>query len=300
VPALTIQAKENIMPDTPPLSVKDQKSIQEKLKGNALLASLMMTSPASAFQYLGYDFKTTDFDDVKPPTSEDAALVKKILGILQEGGTILKKPHVIQPAADKALLKPPIPKKKNGRPADITLGVSKATVQYVLEKYTKTSFKGQDFYFPSQNWWGIDVKGESISLDLTQEKAQIVAKLQGKLSFSLWLLGVKLYEWKLEFPIEIGVLAAFFVDEDGLLYLSISKGEISLINAPFPVSLTADLIEKITSMVPYIPLINLPTKFDLPTTSSYSTDEAAVRLSGVSIDDQSISLEFQLEESPRS
>lgn len=288
------------MPDEAPLSKKDMQAIQQKLNGNSLLAALLMTSPADAFRYLGFDFKPTDFDDLRPPTREDADLARMLVKSLQEGRSTLAEPYIVQPASDPDLLKPPKPKKKSSRPADITLSVSKATLQHALKLYTEANFRGQEFTFPTQDWWDVTAKGQEITLDLTQEQANVLAKLQGKVSFSLWLLGFKLYEWKTEFPIEIVVQAAFSVDDNNWLYLSISRGKIGIANAPFPASLTSDLIERITNIVPYIPLTQVPTRFQLPDTRSYTTDETAVQLSDISIDDNAVKLEFQLEYSPSS
>ena len=73
-----------------------------------------------------------------------------------------------------------------------------------------------------------------------------------------------------------------------------------MVNAPFPARLTADLIAKITNIVPYIPLIKMPTSFSMPGVSSYTENEVGLALSGISISDKEVGLQFQISESPLS
>ena len=284
----------------PPLSGKDHKEIQKKLNDNALFVSLMMASPVDALAAAGHKFKAADFENISPPTSEDAHLIKILKEAIGSGETRLSSPIVIQPAPDADSLRPPQPQAKSKKAPDITLSVSGNTIQYALKRFTQDSFKGQIFSLPDLEWWSISAKGDDIFLELKNDSALVKATFTGTIEFVLWLLGIKLANWKSEFPIAIEILASFSIDEYNLLYLSIAKGQISMVNAPFPARLTADLIAKITSIVPYIPLIKMPTSFSMPGVNSYAENEVDLELSGISISEKEVGLQFQISESPLS
>lgn len=239
------------MPDgQSPLSGKDQQEIQEKLNNNALLVALMMISPAEALAAAGHKFKASDFEDVSPPTAEDARLIKALKASISSGETSLSSPIILQPAQDANSLKPPAPKAKSKKQPDVALSVSVSTIQYALKRFTQDRFKEQEFILPELGWWTFSAKGKDITLDLNNDSALVKASLDGTVEFTLLLLGFRLASWKSEFPISIDILASFNIDDNNLLYLSIYKGQISMVNAPFPVSLTTKLLDIITSIVP--------------------------------------------------
>jgi len=284
----------------PPLSARDLKEIQKKLNDNALFVSLMMASPVDALAAVGHKFKAADFEDISPPTSDDARLIKILKEAIGSGETRLSSPIVIQPAPDADSLKPPQPAAKSKKAPDVTLSVSGNTIQYALKRYTQDSFKGQNFSLPELGWWSISAKGDNISLELKNDSALVKATFTGTIEFDFWLLGIKLPIWKSEFPIAIEILASFSIDEYNIFYLSIRKGQISMVNAPFPASLTTDLIDKIISIVPYIPLVKMPKSFSMPGVNSLIENEVDLELSGISISDKEVGLQFQILESPRS
>jgi hypothetical protein len=101
-----------------------------------------------------------------------------------------------------------------------------------------------------------------------------------------------LHPRKVAFPIEIDLLVGISVDQDNQLFLSVSEGEMSIVNPPLPGRVASDLVEKITSAVPSIPLVQVPTRFEIPGDPSA---ELVMRLSNVSIGDDDLKLELHLD-----
>jgi hypothetical protein len=271
------------------LSEKDLEAIQQALFGNPLLASLLMTSPADAFRYL--NLMPRFFDALLPP-AEDARLVRELKRALDEGRTALDHPQVVRQPGETAPARPAYPQADVATAqADVALSISKAALQRAVGIYAAHNFTGQEFVFPVQRWLDVNARGESIELDLAPERARIVAKLSGVFAPRPLPTPIGHLPRKLTFPIEIELLAGLDVDADDRLYLSVSAGELSLVNPPLPERVARDLVKKIVAAVPSVPLVQAPARFAIP---GEPPGELVMRLANIRIEEAGLTLAFQI------
>jgi hypothetical protein len=271
------------------LSEKDLEAIQQALFGNPLLASLLMTSPADAFRYL--NLMPRFFDALLPP-AEDTQLVQELKRALDEGRTALERPQAIRQNDRPAQDRPAQPSADIGAAQpDVALNISKATLQRAVAVYSARSFSGQDFVFPVQRWLDVNARGESIELDLAPTQARISAKLSATLALRPLPAPIERLPRKLAFPIEIELLTKLEVDLDQQLFLSVSAGELSIVNPPLPERVASELAKKIAAAVPSIPLVQLPTHFTLP---GEPAGELALRLVDIRIAEAGLTLAFDM------
>ncbi len=269
------------------LSEKDLEALQQALFGNPLLASLLMTSPADAFRYL--NLMPRFFDAVLPPPAEDAPLVQELKRALDAGQTALDHPQVIQQRGEpaQARLAHPLADVDTARP-DIALSISKPALQRAVSIYAARNFVGQEFIFPVQRWLDINARGESIELDLAPDRARIVAKLNGALAPRPLPTPIKL-----TFPIEIDLLTGLELDTDEQLFLSVSAGELSIVNPPLPERVARELVRKLADAVPSIPLVQAPTRVTIP---GEPPGELALQLADIRIEETGLTLAFHVHE----
>ena len=269
------------------LSEKDLEDLQGALMRNPLLASLLMVSPIDAFRYV--NLVPRFFDALLPPPTEDAALARELLRALQEGRTSLARPQLVE--QEVALLPPPAPAEGEPTAPDVTLSVSKAALQRALRLYADGNFKGQEFVFPAQRWLDVKTRGVSIDLDLADGHARIIARLWGAFAFRVAPGPIERLPGRLSFPIEIELRAGLAVDQSGQLFLSVSDGEMSIVNPPLPERVASELVRKIVAGMPRIPLVQVPTRFEIP---GDPPAELALRLTRIGIDPGSLRLELHL------
>ena len=269
------------------LSEKDLEDLQSALMRNPLLASLLMVSPIDAFRYV--NLVPRFFDALLPPPTEDAALARELLRALQEGRTSLARPQLVE--QEVALLPPPAPAEGEPTAPDVTLSVSKAALQRALRLYADGNFKGQEFVFPAQRWLDVKTRGVSIDLDLADGHARIIARLWGAFAFRVAPGPIERLPGRLSFPIEIELRAGLAVDQSGQLFLSVSDGEMSIVNPPLPERVASELVRKIVAGMPRIPLVQVPTRFEIP---GDPPAELALRLTRIGIDPGSLRLELHL------
>ncbi|HEX8681754.1 MAG TPA: hypothetical protein VF707_05530 [Ardenticatenaceae bacterium] len=192
------------MPGREPLNADARDQIQEQLNGNLLLAALMMVSPPDALKQLGHEYKNADFDDVQPPDTGDAKHARHLLSLLKEGRTTLDGAAILQPVADADLLRPPTPKRRYDHPADVTTTVSRAAIQHGVAAFAKERFRREEFDFPAKAWWSLAARGETLTLDLSQEATRLVAAFEGKLDFDFWLRDERV-QWSIDVPLRVEV-----------------------------------------------------------------------------------------------
>jgi len=270
------------------LSEKDLDAIQGALMRNPLLASLLMISPVDAFRYM--NLVPRFFDALLPAPAEDADLVGDLLRALEEGRTALDRPQLVE--QDVAEPAPPEPPSEQAAGApDVTLSVSKAVLQRALRLYADGNFTGREFVFPVQRWLDVKTKGVSIDLGLADGRAQIVARLWGAFAFRAAPGPLERLPGRLAFPIEIDLRARLAVDQAGQLFLSVSDGDLSIVNPPLPGRVASDLVGKIVADMPSIPLAQVPTRFEIP---GDPPAELALRLTRIGIDPDGLTLELQL------
>jgi hypothetical protein len=268
---------------------KDLEALFRALAGNPLLAALLLISPIEAFKFLNIVPKF--LGALLPIAAEDAQLAQALLQALQEGRTTLERPQVIQPIA---IAEPAMP---ITRPADlalapaVTLAISKATLQHALQLYEGSNFQDREFVFPAQSWLDVTTRGESIALDLANDHAQIIARLQGTMAFKLAGMQFDLKSQHVSFPIELSVLAALVVDSENRLFLRVSNGAVSIGSTPLPARIANDLVAKITGMLHSIPLVQVPTSFEIPGDPPATL---ALRLANIGIDGDGLTLAFDL------
>ena len=70
-----------------------------------------------------------------------------------------------------------------------------------------------------------------------------------------------------------------------------SEGELSIVNPPLPGRVANDLVKKIVAGMPSIPLVQVPTRFEIP---GDPPAELALRLSHIGIDPGGLRLELRL------
>jgi hypothetical protein len=155
--------------------------------------------------------------------------------------------------------------------------------------------RGEQFDLPARDWWSLTVRGEQLALHLLPERAQINATLDCMLEFDFYLDSEN-YTLKTDLPLELSILVAFVHDEEeSEFYLSVRKGQISITNVVYPNGLISELVEMIfESIVPHIPISGIPVDFDFPDTEAYGEPEAKLMLSGVTVDDLYINLDFHI------
>jgi hypothetical protein len=273
------------------LSEKDLEAIQQALTRNPLLASLLMISPMDAFKYL--NLMPRFFDALLPAPAEDARLIQQLMQALEEGRTALRPPQ--SPPVDGSPAAPH-PAQPAGTPSgvpDVTLNISKATLQRAVKLYAESNFQKQEFIFTAQRWLDVNARGESIELDLAQERARLIVKLRGTFAFRAVPPGLDRLSGKVGFPIELDLLAALAVDQENHLALRVGEGEMSILNPPLPDRVASELVRKIVEVAPSIPLVQVPARFEIPGDPAM---ELLVRQSHVSVDTSGLKLEFYLDD----
>jgi hypothetical protein len=272
-----------------PFGPLDIQTILRKLTDTPLLAALFLLSPAEALTYMGFGVLARFLDSLRPTTAEDVRQVKLLVQALDQGYTTLEQPQVVQAAT------PPAPPPAGARPPDVVLNVSKATLQHVLKHYTRHNFKGQEFSIPAQRWGNVRAIGEDLALDLSPGQARIVATFQGTIQLLMPMpLGRNLELGAVESPVELDVLTTFSVGADDLLSMDISHGEIRLSRVPLPEVVARELVRRLIAAVPTIPIIKVPTHFDLPDAASNAAGALELDALGVQIEADAVRLEFQL------
>jgi hypothetical protein len=274
------------------LSEKDIEAIQRALTRNPLLASLMMLSPMEAFKYL--NLMPRFLDALLPSPAEDSGLVRELLRALEEGRTVLERPQAAEPIITPAPEQTVTTKAADtlGTP-DVALQVSKATLQRAVRLYAERDFKGQEFVFAVQRWLDVNARGEAVELDLDEGRARIMVKLNGTFAFRQALAPLDALPRKLAFPIEIDLRAAVAVDAANQLFLSVGEGQLSIVDPPLPARVASDLVTKIAAAVPSIPLVQVPTRFEIPGEPPAALE---LRLSRVGVNPAGLSLEFHLDD----
>ena len=270
---------------------KDLDALFRALAGNPLLAALLLISPLEAFKFLNIVPKF--LGALLPTAGEDAQLAQSLVQALREGRTTLERPQVIRPLA---IAEPPI---SVVRPIDlavapaVTLAISKATLQHALQLYERSNFQGREFVFPAQSWLDIATRGESIGLDLATDHAHIIARLQGTMAFKLAGMQFDLKSQHVSFPIELSVHAALVVDSENRLFLRVTNGEVSIASTPLPARIATDLVAQITETIHSIPLVQVPTSFEIPGDPPAAM---ALRLANIGIEPGGLTLAFQVDD----
>jgi hypothetical protein len=270
---------------------KDLDALFRALAGNPLLAALLLISPLEAFKFLNIVPKF--LGALLPTAGEDAQLAQSLVQALREGRTTLERPQVIRPLA---IAEPPI---SLVRPIDVaaapavTLAISKATLQHALQLYERSNFQDREFVFSAQSWLDIATRGESIGLDLANDHAHIIARLQGTMAFKLAGMQFDLKSQRVSFPIELSVHAALVVDSENRLFLRVTNGEVSIASTPLPARIANELVAQITETIHSIPLVQVPTSFEIPGDPPAAL---ALRLANIGIDPDGLTLAFQLDD----
>jgi len=273
------------------LSEKDLEAIQRALTSNPLLASLLMISPIEAFKYL--NLMPRFFDALLPAPAEDARLVQELVQALGEGRTALRQRQSPPLDSSPALPLPgPTADMRSDIP-DVTLNISKATLQRAVKLYAENNFQKQEFTFTAQRWLDVNARGESIELNLAQERARLIVKLRGTFAFRAAPRGLDRLSGGVGFPIEIDLLAVLAIDQDNHLALRVGEGEMSILNPPLPDRVASALVKKIVDAAPSIPLVQVPARFEIPGDPAM---ELLVRQSHVSVDTSGLKLEFYLDD----
>ena len=273
------------------LSEKDLDAIQQALTRNPLLASLLMISPIDAFKYL--NLMPRFFDALLPAPAEDVRLVQELVQALEEGRTALQQLQSPPTDGDAAMAHPGQAAETRSGVPDVTLNISKATLQRAVRLYAENNFQKQEFTFTAQRWLDVNARGESIELDLAQERARLIVKLRGTFAFRAVPPGLDRLSGRIGFPIEIDLLAALAVDQDNHLALHVGEGEMSILNPPLPDRVASELVRKIVDAAPSIPLVQVPARFEIPGDPAL---ELLVRQSHVSVDTSGLKLEFYLDD----
>jgi hypothetical protein len=285
--------------DLLPLLPKDIQTLIRHLTANPLLASLFLISPPDALRYMGFNLLAALFDDLRPTTEGDIRRVQQLLEALHQGRTTLEEVQVVQPATPTEET-PPQPAEETpatGQQPDVQFSVSKTMLQQVLALYTQHTFKGQVFTMPTQRWGEVNLVGESLSLDLRQGQARIVATFQGMALLRMPMpLGLNVELGTLNSPTVLDVLTTISIDRNDMLTLDIRHGEIRLTRVPLPEIVAAELARQLIAAVPTIPLVKMPTRFELPNPRGDIAKVVAFKPGTVRIEPEGVWLEFQLDQ----
>jgi hypothetical protein len=297
------------MINLPPLRPINIQALMRILADNPLLVALFLISPPDALRYMGFDVLAVLFDDLRPTNPADIARVQELVRALNHEQTTLEEAQVVQPAAP---VEDPLPQPAErvysaGQRPDVQFGVSKAMLQHVLALYTQHSFKGKTFTMPIQRWGDVRLVGENLSLDLTPgvelpstgeaAQARIVATFQGTARLRMPLpLGRSAELGALNSPVVLNVLTTVFFDQDNRLTLDIRHGEIRLTGVPLPEMVARELVRQLIVAVPTIPLVKMPTHFELPDGRGGIADVVALKARDVRIEADGVWLEFHLDQ----
>jgi len=284
--------------DLLPLRPQDIQKLLRDLTLNPLLAALFLISPPDALNYMGFRVIAALFEHLRPTTESDIARVQLLIQALNQGRTTLEEAQVIQPATpvDNPLPWPAVELVPVDARPDVQLSVSKATLQHILASYTQHTFKGQEFIIPTQRWGDVRAVGETLSLDLTPGQARIVATFQGQALLRMPLpLGRRFDLGRIDSPIVLDVLTTFSFDQDSLLAMDIRHGEIRLSRVPLPEMVARELARQLIAAIPTIPLVTMPTRFEVPGAHGNVVGTVDLKARGVRIEADSVWLEFELD-----
>lgn len=274
---------------------KELETLLQRVSENPLLAVLLMINPLEAFRLLNIVPQFfTEF--LLPSSGEDAPLVEALLQALRAGRTTLDQPQVIitPPPAPEPVAAPaeaPATTAANTTAPALALTIAKPALQRALQVYAKSNFQGKEFVFPAQSWMDVTTRGDTVTLELEERRARIVARLQGSIAFKL---GGRQFDMKAQnasFPIEVNVLAALRVDPQSQLFVQVTEGAVNIGRTPLPNRIAKDLVANLTETIGNIPLVQLPTSFEIP---GDPPAELALRLRPITITSDGLALEFDL------
>ncbi|MFN8501658.1 hypothetical protein [Kouleothrix sp.] len=270
-------------------SRKELEALMRRLSENPLLAALMMISPLEVFKLL--NIMPQFFSGFLPTAGEDAPLADALIQALRAGRTTLDQPQVIiTPPPEPA--EPPAPEPAGtAAPPALTLTIAKPALQQALQLYAQSNFTGKTFVFPAQSWMDVTTRGQSIALELEDRRARIVARLQGTMALKLGGMQLGLGPQNASFPIEVNVFAALKVDAQNRLFVHVSDGAVSIGRTPLPARLANDLVARLTETLGSIPIVQLPTRFEIP---GDPPADLALQLRRIGIDAAGLALEFDL------
>jgi hypothetical protein len=111
------------------------------------------------------------------------------------------------------------------------------------------------------------------------------------MAFKLAGMQFDLKSQNVSFPIELSVHAALVIDSENCLFLRVTDGAVSIGSTPLPARIASDLVAKITGMLHSIPLVQVPTSFEIPGDPPAAL---ALRLADIGIDEDGLTLAFDL------
>lgn len=297
-----------------PTSSKDLAAlISSKLSVNPLLLSLFALSPADALDYLGVAGVAGWLNMRRATSAEDRSQVGLVLAALQAGrieldttqqittletitpaaaALVLARPEpalALNPAPARAIDQPP------ARPApDITLSVARTTLQYALRLYAQHQFIGHSFHIAPQPWLDVEARGVAMAIELAAGSARIVARFDGAFTGSAQIAGRRFTLFTKRSPIEIDLSAVFTVNPAGQLCVGVGPGTVRVPALPLPAVFIESLYQNVREVLSAVPIVYLPTRFDLPEASGVIPDEIQVQISHILVTEQALTLEFQL------
>lgn len=275
----------------------DIQALLRRLSANPLLMALFLISPPDALNYLGLGLFAGLFQDMRATTAGDLARVTLLTQALNQGRTSLDKPQIVQSAA---LVKKRPPHANTQAAAAIEhsaffLGVSKESLQHMLALYTKHGFHGQEFSLPTQRWGEVHAVGDTLSLDLLPGQARIIATFQAQLHLRLALpLGVTIPLGSIDSPFVFDMQTTVSFDHDSVLCMDIRQGEIRLSKVPLPEVIAQEMARQLVTSMPTIPLLKMPTRFELPGADETIVGALDLKASGIQIRADGVRLGFHL------
>ena len=295
-----------------PTSPKDLAVLLgEKLKVNPLVLSLFAVSPADALDYIGIKNSDRLLNMRRATSAEDRAQVMGVLEALRTGRTtldttqqitpvdavdplltalVLARPETapaISPASERAV--------ESVRPApDIVLSIARTTLQYALRLYAQHQFIGHSFHIAPQPWLDVEARGVAIAIELAAGSARIVARFDGTFTGSAQIANRRFTLFTKRSSIEIDLSAIFSVNPARQLCVGVGPGIVRVPELPLPTAFIEALCQRMQHVLSAVPIVYLPTHFDVPETTGVIPDEIQVQISHILVTEQALTLEFQL------
>jgi V8-like Glu-specific endopeptidase len=268
--------------------------LEQKVAHDPIFTSLLITDPAEAIKLTGILLTEDDTTLLPQMNMQDVGLAGELSKQLRSGQRNLQR-QTVQQVNENALLN--LSPQQSAAGIVMSIFVARELLDHSVQVFSKKHFAGKKFDFPSPAWWHLSAHGDSLELELSENKPRLIAQFQCKFSFDLNLEDYKAKANNINIPLTVEAQPIFAIDDSEQLYLSIKKGQIDLVGLCIPDRLGQDFGAEISSMLPFLPVCTLPTVFDFASSDVLETPKTSLRLKSIDVDQTGISLQLSAEAS---